>query len=146
MLFASSKDALRRALVGIGAEIQATDPSEVAHEVGAYPVHPSRSLRSTLIVFVGQFWTRSAAKSPLSSFTHPRPLGHSHHSLPLLTLLGLFVYCTPADVVELKLNQLFSHHQNTERTRYTRVTVHRKAVRKSTPGTAGLRTQPRNDL
>jgi hypothetical protein len=46
MLFASSKDALRRALVGIGAEIQATDPSEVAHEVGAYPVHPSRSLRS----------------------------------------------------------------------------------------------------
>ncbi|EIM86005.1 uncharacterized protein STEHIDRAFT_122014 [Stereum hirsutum FP-91666 SS1] len=32
MLFASSKDALRRALVGIAAEIQATDFSEVAHE------------------------------------------------------------------------------------------------------------------
>ena len=35
MLFASSKDALRRALVGIAAEIQATDFSEVAEEVGA---------------------------------------------------------------------------------------------------------------
>ncbi|KAI9058115.1 recombinant Actophorin [Trametes sanguinea] len=32
MLFASSKDALRRALVGIAAEIQGTDYSEVAHE------------------------------------------------------------------------------------------------------------------
>ncbi|ETW81624.1 hypothetical protein HETIRDRAFT_383987 [Heterobasidion irregulare TC 32-1] len=32
MLFASSKDALRRALVGIAAEIQGTDFSEVAHE------------------------------------------------------------------------------------------------------------------
>ena len=34
MLFASSKDALRRALVGIAAEIQGTDFSEVAHESG----------------------------------------------------------------------------------------------------------------
>jgi len=32
MMFASSKDALRRSLVGIGAEIQATDFSEVAYE------------------------------------------------------------------------------------------------------------------
>ncbi|RDX53549.1 recombinant Actophorin, partial [Lentinus brumalis] len=32
MLFASSKDALRRSLVGIAAEIQGTDFSEVAHE------------------------------------------------------------------------------------------------------------------
>jgi len=32
MLFASSKDALRRSLVGIGAEIQATDIGEVSHE------------------------------------------------------------------------------------------------------------------
>ncbi|KAI0049713.1 hypothetical protein FA95DRAFT_1515406, partial [Auriscalpium vulgare] len=32
MLFASSKDALRRALVGIAAEIQGTDYSEVAYE------------------------------------------------------------------------------------------------------------------
>ncbi|KAI0030350.1 hypothetical protein K488DRAFT_87845 [Vararia minispora EC-137] len=32
MLFASSKDSLRRSLVGIAAEIQGTDYSEVAHE------------------------------------------------------------------------------------------------------------------
>jgi len=32
MLFASSKDALRRALVGIALEIQATDHSEAAYE------------------------------------------------------------------------------------------------------------------
>ncbi|PKI84648.1 cofilin [Malassezia vespertilionis] len=33
MLYASSKDALRKALVGIAAEIQGTDFSEVAHDV-----------------------------------------------------------------------------------------------------------------
>ncbi|KAJ7784303.1 actin depolymerizing factor [Mycena metata] len=33
MVFASSKDALRRSLVGISTEIQGTDFSEVAHEV-----------------------------------------------------------------------------------------------------------------
>jgi len=32
MLFASSKDALRRSLVGIGTEVQATDFAEVSHE------------------------------------------------------------------------------------------------------------------
>jgi len=32
MVFASSKDALRRALVGVGAEIQGTDSDEVSHE------------------------------------------------------------------------------------------------------------------
>ncbi|KZV74236.1 hypothetical protein PENSPDRAFT_626226 [Peniophora sp. CONT] len=32
MLFASSKDAIRRSLVGIASEIQGTDYSEVAHE------------------------------------------------------------------------------------------------------------------
>jgi len=32
MLFASSKDALRKKLVGIGAEIQATDFSEIAKD------------------------------------------------------------------------------------------------------------------
>ena len=37
MLFASSKDALRRSLVGIAAEIQGTDFSEVAHESGTSP-------------------------------------------------------------------------------------------------------------
>lgn len=33
MLYASSKDALRKKLVGIATEIQATDLSEVAYEV-----------------------------------------------------------------------------------------------------------------
>ena len=37
MLFASSKEALRRSLVGIATEIQATDVSEVSHETGTYP-------------------------------------------------------------------------------------------------------------
>lgn len=36
MLFASSKDALRKSLVGIAAEIQGTDFSEVAYEAGAF--------------------------------------------------------------------------------------------------------------
>lgn len=36
MLFASSKDALRKALVGIAVEIQGTDASEVSYETGAY--------------------------------------------------------------------------------------------------------------
>ena len=35
MLAASSRDALRRSLVGIAIEIQGTDYSEVAHETGA---------------------------------------------------------------------------------------------------------------
>lgn len=35
MVFAASKDALRRSLVGIATEIQGTDESEVAHEIGA---------------------------------------------------------------------------------------------------------------
>lgn len=34
MLFASSKDALRRTLIGIATEIQGTDFSEVAYESG----------------------------------------------------------------------------------------------------------------
>jgi len=33
MLFASSKDALRRSLTGIGGELQATDLGEVSEEV-----------------------------------------------------------------------------------------------------------------
>ena len=35
MLYASSKDALRRSLVGIAVEIQGTDLSEVAYDSGA---------------------------------------------------------------------------------------------------------------
>ena len=34
MVFASSRDSLRRALVGIGAEIQGTEISEVEHAAG----------------------------------------------------------------------------------------------------------------
>lgn len=34
MVTASSREALRRALVGIAVEIQGTDPSEVAYETG----------------------------------------------------------------------------------------------------------------
>jgi len=37
MVFASSRDALRRALVGISVEIQGTDYSEVAYESGTLP-------------------------------------------------------------------------------------------------------------
>jgi hypothetical protein len=36
MLYASSKDALRKSLVGISSEIQGTDMSEVAHETGEF--------------------------------------------------------------------------------------------------------------
>ena len=35
MVSASSRDALRRSLVGIAVEIQGTDYSEVAYEIGA---------------------------------------------------------------------------------------------------------------
>ena len=41
MLFASSKDALRRSLVGIASEIQGTDYSEVAYESGTSCPCPS---------------------------------------------------------------------------------------------------------
>lgn len=34
MLYASSKEALRRSLVGIATEFQGTDFSEIAHESG----------------------------------------------------------------------------------------------------------------
>ena len=36
MLFASSRDALRRSLVGIATEIQGTDYSEIDHDVGMH--------------------------------------------------------------------------------------------------------------
>ena len=35
MVFASSRDALKRALTGVAIEIQGTDHSEVAHEAGS---------------------------------------------------------------------------------------------------------------
>ena len=49
MLFASSKDALRRSLVGIASEIQGTDYSEVAYESGAF-VYYSHCVASTEVV------------------------------------------------------------------------------------------------
>ena len=45
MLFASSKEALRRSLVGIAVEIQGTDSSEIAFEAGAYGCAASVVLR-----------------------------------------------------------------------------------------------------
>ena len=36
MIYASSKDALRKALVGIQTELQGTDLSEISYEAGAY--------------------------------------------------------------------------------------------------------------
>lgn len=44
MIYASSKDALRRALVGIASEIQGTDFSEVAYDEGGSCSFPSLSL------------------------------------------------------------------------------------------------------
>lgn len=57
MLFSSSKEALRRALVGISAEIQGTDTDEISFDTGASSqcfVTSARSHirpRSFLIVF-----------------------------------------------------------------------------------------------
>jgi hypothetical protein len=44
MLFASSRDALRRSLVGIAVEIQGTDYSEVSWESGEIPLYPMNTL------------------------------------------------------------------------------------------------------
>jgi len=43
MVYASSKDALRRALTGIAAEIQGTDFSEVAHDTVLEKVSKGRA-------------------------------------------------------------------------------------------------------
>jgi hypothetical protein len=44
MLFASSRDALKRSLVGIAVEIQGTDYSEVSEESGEMPLYPMNTL------------------------------------------------------------------------------------------------------
>ena len=49
MLFASSRDALRRSLVGIATEIQGTDYSEVEHDTGAQILRSPSSSFSLLI-------------------------------------------------------------------------------------------------
>lgn len=50
MLFASSKEALRRSLVGVATEIQATDYSEVAYESGTSSPHPRHLIPDLVIV------------------------------------------------------------------------------------------------
>ena len=46
MVYASSKDALRRSLVGVGTDIQGTDLSEVAYDSGAWTCPHAQSDRS----------------------------------------------------------------------------------------------------
>ena len=48
MLFASSRDALRRALVGVAIEIQGTDFSEIAYEIGEYMTLSTLAICSVL--------------------------------------------------------------------------------------------------
>jgi len=56
MLFASSRDALRRALVGVAIEIQGTDFSEIAYEIGEYMTLSTLTICSVLcaILFYGR--------------------------------------------------------------------------------------------
>lgn len=55
MLYASSKDALRKALVGIAAEIQGTDLSEVSYETGmscdTFASYPQSWRRLLVVLF-----------------------------------------------------------------------------------------------
>lgn len=69
MLFASSKDALRRSLVGIAAEVQGTEFSEIAHEIGEYPCasvsfpalnHNFQSWRRSSAVLINRIISRSS--------------------------------------------------------------------------------------
>lgn len=63
MLYASSKDALRKSLVGISSEIQGTDMSEVAHETGAFSISLShKAFFPKLICRLQQFSRRSHAR------------------------------------------------------------------------------------
>ena len=56
MVAASSRDSLRRSLVGIALEIQGTDESEVAYETGAVfllaPPFPPSRLANVLTFFI----------------------------------------------------------------------------------------------
>jgi hypothetical protein len=61
MVYASSKDALRRALVGVGSEIQGTDYSEVAKETGAPLVFTLFLIRALIILFPGSQWRRRSS-------------------------------------------------------------------------------------
>ncbi len=50
MLFASSRDALRKALVGIAVEIQATELSEISHETSTCPTSSTSDLTQLFLV------------------------------------------------------------------------------------------------
>jgi hypothetical protein len=58
MVYASSKDALRRTLVGVGADIQGTDLSEIAYESGASDLPAYGLLLAYICLYPLQFWTR----------------------------------------------------------------------------------------
>lgn len=62
MVYASSKDALRRSLDGIATEIQGTDFSEVAYQESTIKFLPFLSTECTDSVFLPQFSTRSPAE------------------------------------------------------------------------------------
>lgn len=70
MLYASSKDALRRSLVGIANEIQGTDSSEVAYDEGVFC---SRSGSGSIVLkyLRPQSSTRSRAEPRRQTFAHP---------------------------------------------------------------------------
>lgn len=65
MLYASSKDALRRSLVGVANEIQGTDSSEVAYDEGTLPPALARILAARVL-------TRVSAQSSTRSRAVPR--------------------------------------------------------------------------
>ena len=67
MLYASSRDALRRALVGIAVEIQGTDYSEVAYESGVY-LSPSLTKPFAHIICFPS--TRQSIQGKLSFFLY----------------------------------------------------------------------------
>lgn len=65
MVYASSRDALRRSFQGIAVEIQGTDFSEVAHETGAFvirlltpPFAPRRPISPFSPFFPSQSWIK----------------------------------------------------------------------------------------
>jgi hypothetical protein len=78
MMAASSREALRRAFVGIGIEIQGTDDSEVAHETGAVflspPPFPSSPLANVLtFYFTSAGQSNAQRKVIVLLYTPPRP-------------------------------------------------------------------------
>jgi hypothetical protein len=63
MVFASSKDALRRSLVGIATEIQGTDFSEVAYDAGMYAIYAM-----AMSSLSSQCWTKPPAETDSIGF------------------------------------------------------------------------------